>query len=124
MLLKYSGMYLLLAVINAVILPPDKSDVEKNFIDILSDKLMNAKPEIDLSLISKNPSECYKDSVKYLNALKKFEFWALQSECTSECNVSIFILCNSSSQCTMHQQECRLECCMAMYTVMETLMSV
>lgn len=70
-----------MAGINAVILPPQLSDIEKNFIDILSEKFMNSKLEIDLSKIAKDSSQCYKDSVKYLNALKKFEFWALKSEC-------------------------------------------
>ena len=74
----------LLVVINSVILPPDISDLEQNFIDTLSDKFMNFKLEIDLSKIAKDSSQCYKDSVKYLTALKKFEFWALKSECLSD----------------------------------------
>ncbi|CAO1388079.1 unnamed protein product [Diamesa hyperborea] len=78
MLLKCIEMCLLLAGINAVILPPNISDIEKNFIDILSVKILNSKLEIDLSKLATDSSQCYKDSLNYLNALKKFEFWALK----------------------------------------------
>ena len=49
--------------------------------NVLSQRLLNIEAPLDFSKIKEVSKSCRKDSRRFINSLKNFDFWALQSEC-------------------------------------------